>query len=904
MSRRRRCTPLLAAWASLAPISLAAQAPAPDEHAGRPRAVAVETAAPITLDGALDEAAWSGGVPATGFRQQEPDEGRPATQETEVRFAYDARALYVGARMYDSLGARGVRTRLVRRDQVAEADRLQLVFDTYHDHAGRTVFTVNPSGVKGDAGQASPGADPSWDPVWDYVARVDSLGWTAEIRIPWSQLRFGRDTAQLWGMQVWRWVERLGETTMWAFWGRREAGGPHRFGHLEGIVVRDRPRGVELVPYVLARASDVTPTEPGSPFQAERRYGARTGADARLLLGSSFTLSVTVNPDFGQVEQDPAVVNLSAFESYFAEKRPFFVEESGLLFFGGFSCFTCSNASGMNVFYSRRIGRAPQGAVQGDYRFREVPRATRLLGAARLTGRAPGGWQVALLEAVTAREAALVQDTLGVRGEVAVEPLTSYWLGRVRRTTGGGRFTWGAMATSVLRRFGEDDGPLRAQLPAHAEALGFDWTLATRGNGYSLMGNFVLSSVAGDSLAIARLQRSSARYFQRPDRRGGGGGVFPDEYDTSAEALRGFGGYLRASRDQGAWRWEAMVNYRSPGFEVNDLAFLTRADYVWMAANLQHRWTRPGSWYRGATWVGGGQQQYNFDGDRTDLQLHSNASAQLRNYWTVSLYGHYRPSVIDDRMTRGGAAVRRAWSWYVSPEVSTDPRRAVVLEVNPVRARWGDRSSYWRMTASLRWKPAAGAELAFAPSFSAMNDMGQYVEQFQDPSASAFYGRRAVFAEMRQRTLSLGTRLNWTFTPELTLELFAQPFVSAGSYTGFQEYVRPRSGARAYFDTLQVRVAARDSGGRPARYRLDPDRDPATADFDFADPDFRVRSLRGSAVLRWEYRPGSTLFFVWQQERSGTDGVGDFDARRDLGEIFRRHADNVFVVKATYWLGR
>ncbi|HVG45019.1 MAG TPA: DUF5916 domain-containing protein, partial [Longimicrobium sp.] len=718
------------------------------------------------------------------------------------------------------------------------------------------------------------------------------------------QLRFARDTLQTWGLQLWRYVERLNETDMWAPWGRQESGGPQRFGHLEGIRLRSRPRGVEVMPYLLTRASYVEPTQPGSPFQARRRYDARAGADLRMLLGSSLTLSATINPDFGQVEQDPATVNLSAFESYFEEKRPFFVEGSGLLFFGGFECFSCSNAAGMNVFYSRRIGRAPQGAVPAGYAYAEVPRNARLLAAAKLTGHTAGGWQVGMLEAATAREAARVQGEDGARGEVPVEPFTNYWLGRVKRTTRGGRATWGVMATSVVRRFGVDGGGLERRLPAHAEAVGADWSLTSRGQAYRLIGNFVVSNVSGDSLAIARLQRSSARWFQRPDREGGGNGLFSNAYDTSAEGLRGFGGYLRASRDRGPWKWEAMANVRSPGFEVNDIAFLQRADYVWTAANVMREWTRPGRWTRSARWIGGAQQQHNFDGDRTDLQFHTDFKATLRGGTEARLYARWRPVVLDDQMTRGGAAVNRSWGWLVRPRLSTDSRARTVLSATTAYGRWGDGSRVWQLDASVRLKPATNLELQMAPSFSALTDRGQYVAQFADPSATAFFGRRAVFAEMDDRTLEVGTWASWTFSPALTLELFAQPFVSSGRFRGFQEYVRPRSGERAHFDTLQFRVAARDAGGRPTHYRLDPDRDPSTADFDIANPDYSLRSLRGSAVVRWEYRPGSTLFFVWQQERSGSTEDGEFALARDLGDVFRRRPDNVFVIKASYWLSR
>jgi len=867
---------------------------------------AVRLQAPVTLDGVLDEPVWATAPAATSFTQYQPHGGEPATERTEVRFAYDDRALYVGARMHDALGPRGVRTRLVRRDQInGEGDYLQLTFDTFHDHAGRTILTVNPSGVRADAGQAAPTTDAAWDPVWQAATRIDSAEWTAEIRIPFDQLRFGRDSVQTWGLQLWRNVERLGERDMWAPWPPEEAGGPPRSGHLEGLRLRPRAVAVEATPYLLARASRVAPTQPGSPFQDPGRHDLRAGADLRMLLGSSLTLSATLSPDFGQVEQDPAVVNLSAFESWFDEKRPFFVEGSGLLFFGGFECYVCGGTAGMNVFYSRRIGRAPQGPVPARFEYAEAPRNARLLGAAKLTGRTAGGWQLGFLEAVTARAAARVEDTdTGERGTWPVEPLTNYFLGRVKRATRGGRATWGVMATSVARRFAGADSVLAPVLSGHAESLGADWSIATADQEYRLIGTFVLSSVTGDSQSIARLQRSSARYFQRPDRRGGGNGLFSGRYDPSATGLRGYGGYLRASKDQGVWRWEAMVNLRSPGFEVNDIAFLQRADYVWMAANVARRQSRPGRWYRSLYLLGGAQQQLNFDGDRTDGRVHAYGEAQLRNFWWASLLVTAQPATLDDRMTRGGALVRKSSGWGGEASVSTDTRARTALTLEPAYRRWSDGSEMWALSAGVRWRPAANLELRLGPDFTSMTDQGQYVTQFADPSDTAFFGRRAVFAAMAQRTLAVTTRASWTFTPALSLELFAQPFVSTGRYRRFQEYARPRSGVRVAFDSTQLAVTARDAAGRPLGYRLDPDRDPATPGFDFASPDFGVRSLRGNAVLRWEYRPGSTLFLVWQQERGGPGIPGDFALSRDLGGVFRERPDNVFVVKATWWMGR
>jgi hypothetical protein len=294
----------------------------------------------------------------------------------------------------------------------------------------------------------------------------------------------------------------------------------------------------------------------------------------------------------------------------------------------------------------------------------------------------------------------------------------------------------------------------------------------------------------------------------------------------------------------------------------------------------------------------------NFDGDRTEGRIHAYGEAQLRNFWWASLLVSYHPPTLDDRLTRGGALVGKAQSWGGELSVSTDSRARTAFELEPAYRRWGDGSETWVLAASARWRPAANVELQLGPRYSSVTDQGQYVTQFSDPADAVFFGRRAVFAAMAQRTLSVSARANWTFTPALSLELFAQPFVSTGRYRRFQEYLRPRSGVRVAFDSAQLAVTARDAAGRPLAYRLDPDRDPATPDFGFASPDFSVRSLRGNAVLRWEYRPGSTLFLVWQQERGGSGIPGDFLLPRDLGEVFRQHPDNVFVVKATWWMGR
>ncbi|HKP77462.1 MAG TPA: DUF5916 domain-containing protein [Longimicrobiaceae bacterium] len=865
-----------------------------------PQMMAVARTGAISIDGRLDEETWRIAQPTTGFRQQDPHEGQPATERTEVRIAFDQEALYIGARMYDSLGAQGVHTRLGRRDQNLEGDYLQLVLDTYHDHTGRTVFTINPSGVKQDAGQASPSADPSWDPIYTVATQIDSLGWTAEFRIPFSQLRYPRDPVQTWGMQVWRYIERKNEVDMWSFWGKNQSGGPSRFGHVLGLHAPPPRRSVELLPYALARRSYVRPADPDNPFEEPVSSTVRVGADVKALLTSTLTLDATINPDFGQVEVDPAVVNLSAFETFFEEKRPFFIEGSGLFDFGDFSCHFCSNVSSMSLFYSRRIGRSPQGFVTGPAVFTHSPENSTILGAAKITGRTRAGLQIGLLDAVTRSERALALSPTGDRFTEQVEPPTNYFVGRLKRNYRSGATTLGMIGTSVNRWF--DSDPLQRRIPGSAQALGTDWSMFWKDRTYSLIGNFAVSNVNGDSAAILRLQQSSARYFQRPDRGEGSNGLFTSRFDRSLEHLRGFGGYARLAKDAGPWQWETAVNYRSPGFEVNDLAFLSQADYVWMNFNGLRIWNKPTRHYRDLVAIVGTQQQYNFDRDLTSRNVHGYLGSQLANYWNVSGFVIWNTAANDDRRLRGGPVVRVPASVNYFFNLSTDSRKRIVLGTNPTYGRTTEGAVGWSANLDVRIKPASNVQLSVGPYYSVDHSRAQFVTAFGDPTATAFSGRRVVFSDLEQHTLGMDTRLNWTFSPTLTLELFAQPFVATGAFDNYKEYVRPRSFEKRSFDDTQLTPIVED--GRVTGYHLDPDHNAATGNLEFGNPDFNFRSLRGNAVLRWEYRPGSTLFVVWQQQRSEALPFGDFDLGRDAPAVFQSPPDNVFVVKVSYWFGR
>jgi hypothetical protein len=883
-----------------APAGLSAQ-PAPDhtsevEHP-RPVAQAAARSGPIVLDGRLDEEAWTVAEPIGEFIQQRPDEGAPASERTEVRFLYDADAIYIGARMYDSHGEAGVTSRLTRRDELPQSDVLRIDFDPYRDRLNSVEFDVNPAGWRGDAA----GFDRSWDPVWEAVTSVDSLGWTAEIRIPLGQLRFSRDSVQTWGLNVTRLIHRNQERSQWAFWRQNDPGGPAFFGDLAGLRIQRSPRQAEFLPYAVARTRRLSSGNPASPFYQPSPSDVRFGTDLRYLLTSSFTLSATVNPDFGQVEVDPAVVNLSAYESYFPERRPFFVEGNELFRFGNPGC-NMNCGLGLNLFYSRRIGRAPQGATLANAagQYADLPENTAILGAAKLTGRTRNGTTLGVVNAVTRREVAEVATTEGTRLFQPVEPLTNSFVGRVRREMNGGNLAVGGIVTSVQRRL--DDPGLADLLPHSAQAGGLDTEVFWGRRTYRFAASVTATHVAGDAPAILRLQRSSARYFQRPDRRITSDGPFSVAYDPAATVLSGYGAIARLVKQGGDWTWDLNASTVSPGFEPNDLGFLFAGDSRWVNATLGRNFTRPTRAYRTLFVLGGAEQQWNFDGDLTNRSLSAFATTQLRNYWNVTAYGSRRLESLADRLTRGGPVVGQPGGTSGFISASSDPRRRLVLNgsLNAGRTDDGGHNASVNSTATLRL--ASNARITLGPGFSRSVNTAQYVASVEDPFATNFFGRRYVFAQLDQRQLFMTTRADVTFTPKLSLDLYAQPLIASADYSDFREFAAPRQ--------MTKRVYGRDVGtvtttgsGENLRYVIDPDGDGPAGTFSLRNPDFNLRSLRGTGVLRWEWRPGSTAYLVWSQTRSDIDLLGDLAFRRDGNALLSAPSDNILVLKISYWLG-
>lgn len=870
-------------------------------HSAAPMARVVRAGTTVQVDGRLDEEAWSSASPITAFVQVEPVEGAPASERTEVWILYDDHALFVGARLHDR-GA--LTTRLARRDAlVPDSDFFVVYLDSYHDHETAYRFATNPSGMKRDelvSGGRDMG-DTSWDPIWDVATSTDEGGWTVEMRIPFSQLRFSREEDQVWGLQLERKINRNQERALFSFVPRTERGGPARFGHLEGIAGIRPGQRLELLPYLGGRA-EYRPTAlvdgPVNPFRTGSDYFGNAGLDLKFRITSNVTLDATANPDFGQVEVDPAVLNLTAFETQFDEKRPFFVEGSEIFSFGEGGPVG-STGRGPQLLYSRRVGRAPQGALPAHALFSDLEGATTILGAAKLTGKVGDGWSVGLLDAVTGSENARWVDGAGGRGTTLVEPSTNYLIGRVRRDFMEGRTRFGVIGTAVNRRL--DGDPLGDRLRSAGYSAGVEFRHESTSRAWRFSSSFSPSLVQGSTAAITRTQQSSSRYYQRPD-------ATHLDFDPDATRLSGYYAMVDLNKQAGKYQAKVALAGASPGYEVNDLGFQTAADRFIMDTNFTIQETRPGRVLRRWDVRGGPDGVWNYGGQRIFAEFNVFSTWQWLNYWGGSGRLAYNPETFDDRLTRGGPVSREPSKWSGNMSLSSDGRRQASVRSS---VNWAtDEAGSWRnaVDVNLVYRPAETWEVRVGPSLARSFATAQYVSTVQDPTATETHGHRYVFAGLEQSTLGIETRLNVTFTPTLSFELYAQPFMASGNYGDPKELRAPRSFDFRTYGEEGSTLQRRDDG----RFEVDPDGAGPSPSFLVRDLDFNLRSLVGNAVFRWEWRPGSTLFLVWQQNRAdrldtlspldGRGAVGTFRPWQDVRDLAGMRGENIFLVKVNYWL--
>jgi hypothetical protein len=831
------------------------QAPAATPAASPPVAVAraVRAVRPPAIDARDDDDVWREAAPITEFREWDPREDAAPRYRTEAKVAYDDRNLYVFVRAFDP-DPGTIRRLLTRRDDYPPTDHIMVILDSYHDHRTGFEFGVSPDGGKWDASVSNDGdEDGSWDGVWDVATTVDSLGWAAEFRIPLSQLRYANTPTHTFGLALSRDINRFKERLAWPVFRRTVAGLTSQLGHLEGLDGIASPRRLEVLPYVVTKnVSRATPTG----FGRAERYAA--GADVKFGVTSNLTLDATVNPDFGQVEADPAVLNLSAFETFYQEKRPFFIEGNSLLRFS----VNCNqvNCGGEGLYYSRRIGRAPQ--LGGQFGDANSPQATTILGAAKLTGRLAGGLSLGVLDAVTQRQHGTDDRT--------IEPAASYTLVRATQDLRGGETTVGIIGTRVNR---DNDRWTSAYLRSSATVGGLQLRHRFLNRRYQLQAAVTASRVAGSADAIAATQRSSVHYYQRPD-----AGL---PYDSAATTLSGNTQQIRFGKVGGATlQFETSYQRISAGYEVNDLGYLQRADWQSQATWVGLSFYKPTKVYRSFRINFNEWNEWTASGLSLGHYVNGNLHTELPNKWWLHLGATYTgvggPAYCD-RCTRGGPAVRVSPTFVPWGGIEGDSRRTIApsLFVNYTETR-ASRAAYLNVNPSVtvrvasRWSTSAGLNV------TRNRDDWQWYGNFTDRRGVTHY----TFAHLWQRTVGLQLRLDYTASPTLTLQAYAEPFVTRGTYSDVKELANPRAAAYAN--------------------RLKPYGDTAVANHPGG---FNFKQFRSNVVMRWEYRPGSTLFLVWTQGRqdAGPDG-GTKAYESDIRDLFRTRPDNTFLVKVAHWL--
>ena len=817
------------------------------------KATAVRAAVPVVIDGRDDDAVWRIAPPITQFRQFQPKEDGDPRFPTEAKVAYDDRYFYVFIRAFDP-HPDSILKLLARRDVRAATDQLKIMVDSYHDRRSGFEFAVNPAGVKRDYAMYNDSQeDDAWDAVWDVGTQVDSLGWTAEFRIPLSQLRYVPRATNTFGFAVWRDIQRYSERVSWPVYRGSQAGVSSQLAELTGLEGLPSPRRPEVAPYVVSKNVSV----PVGSSSFDRSQKVTAGADLKYGLTPNLTLDATVNPDFGQVEADPAVLNLGVFETFFQERRPFFVQGAGIFRFD-VNCSAVNDCStGEGLFYSRRIGRSPQLA---DYGGAASPLATTIYGAAKLTGRLPGGQTVGLLDAVTGREAGTLDRTM--------EPATNYAVVRGQQDLRGGESGIGVMVTAVHRN---RDQWTWDSLRHSAYSGGLDFRHRFPGRRYQISGSFDLSRVAGTPSAIAVTQRDPVHYYQRP-----GAGV---SYDPTRTSLWGDAEELKVGKvGGGITRFETSYQRRSQGFEVNDLGFLLQADQqswnTWFAFQSRH----PSSFYQTAFWNFNWWQYWTAAGTAVERAANTNVHAQLNNRWWVQggvTAGQLGTTFCDRDCTRGGPAVRVDPYLSVNAEVDGDERPAFTPYV------W---FSYWRGDAGRSERFNGGVQVLFrvASQFrttltlSATHKLKDVQPHGSVTDTISPFATHYTFAHLNLKELSLTGRVDYTLSTALTLQLYAQPFVSKGTYSNMRELADDPKAA-AFDDRYKPYAAPADGVNK--------------------------RVFNSTAVLRWEYRPGSTLFVVWTQgryDRAGAEGSRSMGG--ELRNLFGLHPDNTFLVKASYWI--
>lgn len=838
----------------------------------------------ITIDGLGNEPAWETVEWAGDFTQRQPSDGDRPSQKTAFKILYDDKNLYVLIRAYDDAPSKIVK-RMSRRDGF-EGDWVEINIDSYFDQRTAFSFTASVSGVKGDEAISNDGNnwDASWDPIWYLKTSTDDLGWLAEYRIPLSQLRFGKKAEQIWGLQVSRRLFRKDEVSNWQYIPKNSSGWVHLFGELHGVVGIKPQKQLEIMPYIVGQSNQYEKEE-GNPYADGRDIKISGGVDGKIGITSDVTLDFTINPDFGQVEADPSQVNLTAFEVFFREQRPFFVESKNILDYQLSSSVTGGNYTSDNLFYSRRIGRPPQYSPDlNDDEYIKSPDYSTILGAFKLTGKTKKGLSFGVLEAITEEEKAEIYYAGEKRKEI-VEPMTNYLVGRIQKDFNKGQTIVGGIVTSTNRKLNDN---LSTFLHREAYSGGVDVVHRTKNRNYFISGNFLASKVIGSREALIETQTSQRRYYQRPFTR-------HFSMDSAKTSLSGTGGTLKIGKSGGGnIRAEMGGTYRSPGFEINDIGYLRSADQINQWIWVGYQTLKEFSIFKNLNINFNEWTSWDFSGTRNTAGINVNSNFQFKNYWWAG-FGFF-PSThsISNADLRGGPAIKYPGGEGFSQFVDSDTRKK--FKVNFYQSHfWGNedvsKEHYFEMGFS--FQPFNALQLSIFPTYSTYESLLQYVETGEYNS-----DKKYVMASIKQKTLSASIRINYIITPNLSLQYYGQPFCSKGVYSQYKQVAQSKDrnfGKRfVLYGDDQIQFDRENN-----TFGFDENRD-GVEDFTIDNPDFNFLQFRSNLVLRWEYIPGSTLFVVWSQSRTGDSERDRFSIPNISHGLSNIVPYDVFLIKYTY----
>jgi len=835
------------------------------------------------INGLFDDKAWER-IEWTGeFTQFEPNEGSTPFQQTLFKILYDDNNIYVAIKSLDTEPDK-IEKRLSRRDEW-EGDLSGIHFDSYFDKRTSFVFAVSAAGVKNDGffSNDGDGFDDSWDPIWYVKTKVTSEGWNAEMRIPLSQLRFNNNPEQIWGLEVVRSIFRHDELSLWKPISTKKSGWVSQYGQLKGIENIKPKRNIEIIPFIVTKLDKYNKVT-NNPFADGSDFNFEGGIDGKIGITNNLTLDFAINPDFGQVEADPSEVNLTAYESYFSEKRPFFIEGNNITNFQ----LTPGDSpwSRDNLFYSRRIGKKPilyPHLNSGEYV--KLPNTTRILGSFKLTGKTKKGWSIGIIESITNKENALIDDNINKRKEV-IEPLTNYFITRIQKDINDGNTIIGGMITSTYRNINNKDLEV---LPTHAFSGGLDFTQYFKKKKYFIKAQIVASNITGSARSIENLQLSSRRYYQRPDSE-------YLSYDPNKTSLFGTGGtFMTGKNSSSGFKYLFNFTWRSPGLELNDVGYLREANNIFQFLWLSYKINKPFSIFRSIQVNTNEWSGWDYDGNTLFKGGNLNFNMQFKNLWRLGIGINGEGNNRSNSELRGGPALitpggRSLWS-----NLNTSPKKkikgSIGASINMSNQNYKNSISLW---SGITYRPINTLSLSISPRYTKNNTELQYVQK-KDNKGEPIY----IFANLSQNTFNLTMKFDYNITPNLSIQYYGSPFVSSVLYDDFKKITNPTS--NTYNDRFQTFNNNEIVFNQLTNlYSIDESGDGIT-DYNLFNPNFNFKQFRSNMVLRWEYIPGSTLFLVWSQGRTDYEPCDcEFNLKDNFKDLFKASPRDILLLKLSY----